>query len=162
MKLVNLGIYAVSFLCFLLALIAGDSVVAALGAIPFLLLVCAAVHEAGHCTACLLTGSTIREVRLPLLQFKEKHLCISGDLLPNSYCSFHKNRSPWLVYLLGPVFSLVFWCIILVIFLCFPSRMLLFGSILAFLVLLVNVIPYRNNDMAELLRQFRHTGERNP
>lgn len=162
MKLVNLGIYAVSFLCFLLALTVGDSAAAALGAIPFLVLVCAAIHEAGHCTGCLLTGSAIREVRLPLLQFKEKHIRIRGDLLPNSYCAFRKNRHSWLVYLLGPVFSLVFWCILLAIFLRFPSRMLLFGSILAFLVLLVNVIPYRNNDMAELLRQFRHTGERNP
>ena len=162
MKLVNLLIYSVSFLCFLLFLILGDSVAVAIGSVPFLVLVCAAIHEAGHCLGCLLTGSPIREVRLPLMRLHPGGLALNEDLRPVSYCSFRKNRHPWLVYLLGPVFSLLFWGILLGCYLFLPCLALLFGSILSLLVFLVNVIPYRNNDMGQLLRHFKSTGSPAP
>lgn len=162
MKLVNLLIYGVSFLCFLLCLILGDPLPAALGAIPFLVFLCTAVHEAGHCLGCLLTGSPIREVQLPLLSFGKNGLRLSQTLRPASYCSFRKNRAPWLVYLSGPVFSLIFLGLLLLGYRLHPSLILLFGSIVAALIVLVNVIPCGQNDMAQLMKLLRSSDKNIP
>lgn len=153
MKTANLLIYLASFLCFLLFLIAGDSALIALGSIPFFVLLCAGFHELGHCAGCLLTGSKIREVQLPLFTVEENRFRFNSRISPISCCSFQKHNSPWLVYLMGPLFSLVLFGLSLWACLAFTNWTMIAGCILAFAVLAVNVIPYRRNDMAMFLRE---------
>jgi hypothetical protein len=153
MKAVNLMLYGASFLCFLLVLFVGDSLLAALGCIPFFLLVCAAFHELGHCAGCLLTGSTIREVRLPLCLWNGTGLQLSSRISPVSCCTFRKNKAPWLVYLMGPLFSLVLFCGCLWVCLRLPGASTVTACILTFGVFAVNTVPYKGNDMAMFLRE---------
>lgn len=159
MKLVNLLMIFVGFLCFLWELFAGDSPVPAIGSVPFIILLCAGVHEGGHCLGCLITGSTILEVRLPLLTVTGSGLSFSSRFSPVSYCRFRKGRKNWLVYLLGPVFSLLLWVAFLWAYLSSRGLMLLLGSIVAFVVLAVNALPVGQNDMAMVIREILHRNE---
>lgn len=161
MKTVNFLIYLVSFLCFLLFLIAGDSLFTALGCIPFFILLCAGFHELGHCAGCLLTGSKIREVQLPLFTVEENRFRFNSRISPVSCCSFQKSRMPWLVYLMGPLFSLVLFGLSLWACLAFPNRTIIAGCILSFTVLAVNIVPYKRNDMAMFLREILLRNENN-
>ena len=149
----NLLLHICSLLCFLWGLFAGDSAVAAVGALPFWVLVCTAVHEGGHCFGCAVTDHRILEVRLPLLTLDGEGLSLRPAYSPVSYCRFRKSSKNLPVYLMGPVFSLVLWLILHLLYRLFPSSVLLFGRIIAFLVLVANAIPFRHNDMAEVFRE---------
>ena len=153
MKAVNLALYAVSFLCFLGVLLLGDSLPAGLGCIPFFLLVGAAFHELGHCAGCLLTGSPIRQVQLPLFLWDGTRLQLSSRIRPISCCTFRKRKAPWLVYLMGPIFSLGLFCGCLWLCLRLPGVVSVTACILSFGIFAVNAIPYKGNDMAMFLRE---------
>ena len=153
MKAVNLALYGGSFLCFLLVLLLGESIPVALGCIPFFLLFCAAFHELGHCAGCLLTGSTIRQIRLPLCIWDGTRLQLNSRISPVSCCTFRKGKASWLVYLLGPLFSLGLFCGSLWVCLTFPGVATITFCILAFGVFAVNALPYKGNDMAMFLRE---------
>lgn len=159
MKLINLLIFCVSFLCFLLSLFAGDTPVTAAGSLPFSILLCAGVHEGGHCLGCVITGNAILEVRLPLLTVTGSGISLSNRFSPVSYCRFRKGRKDWLVYLFGPVFSLALWAAFLWAYLSSRSMTLLLGSIVAFAVLAVNALPLGRNDMAMVIREILHRNE---
>lgn len=160
MKLANILVYGGSFLVFLLYLSGADSWAVTMGTVPFFLLLLGAVHELGHCAGCCLTGSPILEVRLPLLRFAEGKFSVSGSFSPLSYCAFRKGRSPWLVYLLGPVFSLAFWVPVFLLSRLYPSDTLRMGSILAFVIAIGNLIPFGRNDMAMILREILYRNEK--
>ena len=152
-KTANFLIYAASFLCFLLFLFVGSSFLTAFGCIPFFILLCTSVHELGHCAGCLLTGSKIRKVQLPLFTVEESHFRINSRISPVSCCSFQKSSMPWLVYLMGPLFSLLLFGLSLWVCLASPNETTTAGCILAFTVLAVNIVPYKRNDMSMFLRE---------
>lgn len=159
MKLVSLAVYLTSFVCFLLSFRAGTPDAAVWGGIPFWLLLCAGVHEGGHCLGCLLNRSPIREVRLPLFSIGEGAIRLIPKLLPVSYTRFRRSGRDWPVYLMGPVFSLLLWTALLLLYLHTRHHTLLAGSILSFLALAANAIPAGNNDMAMILREILHRNE---
>lgn len=158
-KLVNLAVYVTSFVCFLLSFRDGAPVAAVWGGIPFWLLLCAGIHESGHCLGCLLKRSPIREVRLPLFSIGDGTITLSRELWPVSYTRFRRSGRDWPVYLMGPVFSLLLWAALLLLHLHSRHPSILAGSILSFLALAVNAIPAGNNDMAMILREISHRNE---
>ena len=160
MKIVNTALYALSFLCFLRFLTAGDSTAAAVGSIPFFLLLAGGIHELGHCVGCRLTGSAVREVRLPLFCLAGGKLSLSAELSPLSYCVFQKGRGAWLVYLMGPMFSLVFWALVFWIYRLHPSETLCLGHILSLVIAAGNLLPFGRNDMAMILREILYRNEK--
>lgn len=160
-KQVNLLFHILSFICFLWGLFAGDSAAAAVGSLPFWVLVCTAVHESGHCLGCALTGKRIPEVRLPLFAISDGAVSLRPAYSPVSYCRFRKDARNWPVYLMGPVISLLLWLLLVLLLRNYPSLTILFGSITAFLVLAVNAIPIRHNDMSMVLRELLFRNENN-
>lgn len=161
MKPVNLLFHIVSFCCFLWGLFAGDSALASVAALPFWILLCAAVHEGGHCLGCALSGYRILEVRLPLFSVSNGSVSLRPAYSPVSFCRFRKGTRNWPVYLMGPVFSLLLWISLFLLYRNHGCLMLLFGSITAFLVLAANAIPFRHNDMAMVLRELFFRNENN-
>jgi len=159
-RIVNSLLYGGSFLCFLLSFTAGDSAAAAVGSIPFFLLLAGGIHELGHCVGCLLTGSAIREVRLPLFRYAAGKVTLSSVISPLSYCVFQKGRDAWLVYLLGPLFSLILWALVFLAYRLHPSWTLGLGCILAFVIAAGNLLPFGRNDMAMILREILYRNEK--
>jgi len=153
MKCVNLLFHILSFACFLWGLFIGYSAAAAVGALPFWVLLCAAVHEGGHCLGCAATGQRILGVRLPMFDIGDSTVSLRPAYSPVSYCRFRKGKHSRAVYLMGPVLSLLLWILLFLLYRAFPSLTLLSGSIVAFLVLAANAIPFRHNDMAMVLRE---------
>lgn len=160
MKLANMLIYGGSFLCFLRFLAVGDAPLVTMGTIPFFLLAAGGFHELGHCVGCLLTGSPVREVRLPLLRYAEGKITLSDNLSPVSYCAFQKGRGVWLVYLLGPAFSLALWGMSIWACRAYPSATAQVGCVLAAVIAAGNLIPFGRNDMVMILREILFRNEK--
>ena len=161
MKLANLLLHIFSFCCFLWGLVAGDSAAAAVGSLPFWILLCAGVHESGHCLGCAIRRKRILEVRLPLFSAAEGMLSLRPAYSPVSYCRFAKSRRNWHIYLAGPVFSLILWIFLHILYCRYYGMTLLSGSVTAFLVLAANTVPFRHNDMAMVIRELFFRNENN-
>lgn len=146
------GIYFLSFICYILSFLT-ESVLLLIISIPFLLFICAMIHEAGHCIGCYINSNKITRVVTPFLTYCDGKLGVANTISPKSYCSFAKGKNDSLVYILGPMMSLVFAVLSGLLYYVFGSSALMLLTIIAIIVFLINIIPGKNGDLTKYFNE---------
>ncbi len=145
-------LYLVSFICYILSFFV-EGILLLFLSIPFLLLVCAAVHELGHCIGCYLNSNKITSVATPLFTYHGGKIEIANDIVPKSYCSFVKRENDSLVYISGPLTSLGLAVLTGSIYYMFESSSLAVFALVAIFVFLINMIPGKNGDLTKFIKE---------
>jgi len=151
MKIRVLLAYGVSLLGFVASLLKPDSVWLVLPGAPFFVLLCATIHEGGHCIGCLGKGNEITEIGLPFLKIRKRKLITTSEM--TSYCKFKKGKSDVFIYALGPVFSLIHAAIWLGVYMRIGNIVTFIYLTASTLVFLINMLPVRNNDLQKIIEE---------
>lgn len=145
-------IYSLSFICYLLSFFYANFALLVLS-IPFLLLLCAIIHELGHCLGCCINSNTITVIATPIFTYNRGKISIVNTFIPKSYCSFIKSKDDSLVYILGPIISLLFVLLTGGIYILFEKHSLAILSIVAIVVFLINIVPGKNGDLISFIKE---------
>lgn len=157
MKIRVLLAYSISLLGFVASLLKTDIGWLMFIGTPFFVLLCAAIHEGGHCIGCLCKGNKITEVSLPFMRMKEGKLTTTSKL--TSYCVFKKSESDVFIYVLGPIFSLLHAAVWFVLYMRFKSMSLFVYLIASALVFIMNMLPIRNNDLQKIIEGLKRRND---
>lgn len=139
-------LYLPSFICYILSFFY-NSIALFVLSIPFLLLLCAIVHELGHCLGCYINSNKITIIVTPLFEYKNGKISIVDTLIPESYCSFVKSENNSLVYILGPIISFLFALLTGVLYILFKRISIAVLVMVAVIAFLINIIPGKNGDL---------------
>ena len=150
MKIINEIVYLLGLFMTAMCLLGKNNVLFCVLSIPGVILINSVIHEAGHVAGCIAHHLKINEVATPLFSYRNQKLQLNASLRPISYCSFQNPEKCAEVYLMGPVFSLI--NLILAEWLIPSSAYKMPLIIAAFITLIINAVPYRNNDMAVYLK----------
>lgn len=146
------AIYLVSFISYILSFFI-ESVLLLILSIPFLLFVCAMIHEVGHCIGCFINSNRVTRIVTPFLTYCDGKIEVSNGIFPESYCSFVKGKNDSLVYIFGPIMSLTFVVFSVFLYCTFTLRALMFLTVIAIVVLLINIIPGQNGDLIKFIKE---------
>lgn len=147
-----IALYIFSCICYILSFLT-ESVLLLIISIPFLLFICAMIHEAGHCIGCYINSNKITRVVTPFLTYCDGKFGVANTISPKSYCSFVKGKNDSLVYIFGPMMSLIFAVLSGLIYYVLGSKALMLLTVIAIIILLINIIPGKNGDLTKYFNE---------
>jgi hypothetical protein len=95
----------------------------------------------------------VTRIVTPFLTYCDGKIQVSNGIFPESYCSFVKGKNDSLVYIFGPIMSLTFVVFSVFLYCTFTLRALMFLTVIAIVVLLINIIPGRNGDLIKFIKE---------
>lgn len=154
----KLLMYIISFISFILCFIF-DKIYLIILSIPFMLLVLCFIHEMGHYIGCKIKNKKVKYVKIFSIKYENNSITIVPEFNFGGVCSFLKDESnSKLVYILGPLFSLITVLVILFLYLIIKVNILFVLLILSIITLICVCIPYRGSDIYNL---FTYGGKNN-
>lgn len=123
--------------------------------IPFFLNLLILFHEVGHAFGCTINGNTVTAIKTPVLIIAEHGVKFCFEPNVKSYCAFRKSDNDVVVFLCGPVFSLVMAAVLAALARVTGSGMLFLSAIFAAVYFLKHLIPVRDSDMKMILSEAR-------
>lgn len=146
--------YAISTVCFAFSLYCNNMVLNILS-IPAICCFSIVIHEMGHCIGCIINHNAITMVSTPLFAIKGNKVYIANTFIPKCYCGFIKNNNNALAYIGGPIMSLLLILVLTHIMIKTKILVIQWFVIIAGIVFMVNILPYKNNDMMMFCRELR-------
>ena len=121
--------------------------------LPGYLFLLSLLHECGHVLGCKLNRSKLTGVCVVFFGVRQGKLYLLQQPKPESYCTFIRKERNGIVFLGGPVVSLVVTLLVLSLVVTTGSYVWLIYYLVSALHLLKNLIPGRNSDMQMLLKE---------
>lgn len=142
-----LSLYLLSGISFGLS-ICTNRLVFSLFGIPFVLLIVSTLHELGHAFGCTINNNKITGIRTALFTFQNRNFSVNERLTFGGYCTFIKSEHDALVYLCGPLASLLcfFACLVWWLY-AKPDHTALVCTVITGLHVLKNSLPHGKNDL---------------
>lgn len=147
--------FLISLISYIFA-IKEDSIILALAGVPSFLNIIILLHECGHAFACKLNGNRITCIKVPLVKITKIGLEINSTPNFDSYCSFISKKSDLIVYIFGPIFSLLGCLAFLVCSILTNNNVLSISTVLLLMHFLKNMIPMGESDISKIIKTIRH------
>lgn len=146
-------LYGISGLLFVLS-ICTDRLVFGLLGMPFFLLAVSVIHELGHAVGCAINKNVVTSIRTALFTIEKRRVSVNEELRFGGHCAFLKSENDALVYLCGPLASLVCFLACLGWWLgTRPSTTALLCMLVTGLHVLKNGVPHGHNDLRLFLKE---------
>ena len=151
LSLIKLLIYIISLISFVLSFIF-DNVYLIIISIPFILVLLCFVHEIGHFIGCKIKNKDVKYIKVFSFKYEDNKISIIPGVSFGGVVSFRKDQNnSKIVYALGPIFSLIFTIIVLLLFILIRANILFVLLILSIVTLFCVTIPYRGSDIYNLI-----------
>ena len=134
--------------CFFLITFFYEKIIFSILSIPFITFVVTVIHELGHLIGCLITKTKIVAFRVFFLEIDQNGVHFSNQLYLGGSMLFSKNSTnKKIIYLMGPIMSLLIFVVSLVINLITLHVASYLFVIISLLSVILVSIPFKGTDI---------------
>lgn len=125
--------------------------------IPFICFIVCIIHELGHVFGCIFTKSQIKEVKIVFFKVsKEEISFLNKVILGGSVCfSASSSRKSKIIYMFGPIFSVILLIGSIIIYLITFNKLLIAWIIISILSVIFMLLPIKGSDIYNILKKER-------
>lgn len=126
-------------------------------AIPSFFVILTLLHELGHAMFCKLNKNIITRIFVCFfcINMKDKKIYFMDYFRFQSYCAFIKKKNNAIIYLGGPIISIVVTSIIGAYVFETKKYEMIFYFIISVLYTIINIIPYGKSDINSYIEERR-------
>lgn len=150
-RIATIIVLVLSLIGFILSYIFPNEIAWSISGVIFYAFIYVLFHELGHVIGVLLAKGKVTEYQVSIFKIRDRKFTILDEWTLAMHVKFISEKKR-LIFLMGPLFSLVFLMYPLLEFFFFPSFHSVFYLITYGILLLINLIPGKNSDMMRIIK----------